>query len=210
MAIPTIFKQLGGEAIASYDWKDLTSNVGYKKYYGCLMEDSASVKKILTPQVMDSNPTQQTSGGIPTTSVWTKGLDLDFDISFDTPAVVRGVFLSNLDFYIQASSTTINAYVKIYIYKVDAALAETQIGTVQTATRSLVSTAMGTFREGVLCDLTRTKISRGEKIRITVEVWGQNTGGNSGTVGIYVDPSLTLTSSYKTDLIFNIPFKIDL
>jgi hypothetical protein len=210
MAVPSIFSEKGSQAIASYDWLDITSGTGYRKYYACSAQDSASTKYFLTTRTMDANPI---TVGLSTSNVAGLFSDTDFDVSFAVPAMVKGTALVNLTHYLNTTNTE---SIVVNIYHVSLTAVETLIGTATTV--ELVTTGSETHnRECLKIALTQKHFGVGETLRLNIIQNGRKNAAGSSTVSYYTDPSsrtsLTETgtgTSLKSDLVLDVPFKIDL
>jgi hypothetical protein len=214
MAIPTIFTQQGGEAVASYDWLDYNNKVGYGVYYGAFSEDSTGIKKILTPIKMDANPSSQGYGMTVNVGEHTFG-DVDFDIEFKTNARIGGTAYLNMAFRDIAgnSSNSITWRVVATIYHVTSSGTETSLGTITSADNTRTGDdGYGTYREFLTIPITAKRFITGEKLRLNITLTGSEGGnGTIKSVTLYADPTnLNVAIGVNTDLTLQIPFKIEL
>jgi len=212
--IPTFTRNITGNAVASYDWLDLTSGIGYRTYSACIGQITSGNIYFISPRLFDANPVYQE--GTHNTATFTKVIDLNFDAKFSIPSIIGGKAYINTTSMM--SATNGEYYVKVYVYHVDAALAETEIGTVQGPTKADSSDTNLFFRQCYTLDLTLKKFKIGEMLRLNVEVWARGVTGIA-IVRLYSDPesrnTVTDSTTYGggtvgTDLVFNVPFKIDL
>lgn len=205
MAGPTpIVHRKQAPELASYDWVDITSGTGYRRYYACAGRNNVgTILKFLTPRLLDAEFTYHVAAaGAPGTV-----FDLDFDIEFKRPAYVEG------DCFINATVTHAAAgpstWLEIFVYHYDGST-ETQLGTFVTPGRAV----NGEYRECMKFALTGHHFAIGDILRLTVQV---ETDGITTTSGVYHDPNSRVTvtdqptaTAVNTDLILDCPFRIDI
>lgn len=215
IGVPQYFS-VGSGVIASYDWIDLTTGLGYRKYYACASNLSAGYSYFLTQRSdYDADPNKQGVSSFNNAN-YEKKYDLDFDIEFNVPAVIANAYATlNMMYYLWASAgETAYGYVVVSIIHYDGS-SETNIGTATSAVDSVVGLATSYFRLCFNFALTQKKFAIGDILRLTVEVWAKVTGA-SGQCGIYHDPGSRVTQTEAsggtagTDLVVDIPFKIDI
>ena len=209
--IPIFTRNITGNAIASYDWLDIISGCGYKRFYGCACSIPTAAY-FLTSKLIDAAPllkTENTGGAGYTTLI-----DLDFDIIIKSPTIVSGVAYVNLTTKGTTAGDTFHKVV-VNVCHVDAGTSETIIGTV-TGPEHHTTGVPEYARECFKIALSNKKFAIGETLRITIQVQGHHTAG-SGTVTLYFDPPTRLTftdtptsTTIGTDLIIDVPFKIDI
>ena len=187
-------------AVASYDWLDLTSGAGYKKYY--LVSSylaGGTVNYFLSSKVVDGP-----------TGIWFKTAgngDLDFDITMKTPSIIGGSdAVINIPYHHMAGNATT---LTVTIYHVTTGAVETSLGTLTTG-RTAGGGGAEDYMECMKIPLTAKKFAIGEKLRVNV-VWT-----STGTVTISFDPAGLDTATDKDGRTIalsasvQIPFKIDI
>ena len=88
MAIEGPF-QNQSNAITSFDFTDLITGVAYKTFFGLeVLKDTASADYILFPEVVASNSI--VINAFTSSASFVKLIDLDFDITFNIPAILEG------------------------------------------------------------------------------------------------------------------------
>lgn len=94
-ALPVFARGKGPDSVASYDWLDLTSGAGYKRFYPCQAQRSGAVDKVLSGKLFDGVPTYNTiqvTNATPA-QLW---LDYDFDIEMKVPSIISGEATLNM------------------------------------------------------------------------------------------------------------------
>jgi hypothetical protein len=209
MAIPTIFTQQGGEAVASYSWLDLVQGVGYKTFYLLDSYESTNIVYSISPESSISADIGYSQSGS------NSALSKDFDIPITKMLVVKGNVLINAPFNITrvtgtgGGGTTISAK----LYRVRGGT-PTQIGS--TASKTISYADLGTsysdhwnmFSCRIAVSST-TIFKQGDTLRLTIDT---TAGGSNVQTKIYHDPTqLNVTTGItSTKALLNIPLKIDL
>jgi hypothetical protein len=223
--IPRNFLKTPEGAIASYDYVDLDEGTGIVKLYGSNVVDNGTTSYVLSRNVTHSNDvfTFYTTGS---SGPDAKRLDLDFDLTFNLPKIIRGKFLAEIS-WIAGHTTSANkggtSYAIVKIRKWDGAV-ETEIASnTKSDTMTVVSLdSWGVTRQIEIDLASKTHFRKGETLRITVEMW--STANSSGTqLALMHDPkdrqpsaphnSYTGGVDYDpptTQLVFHVPFDIDL
>ena len=203
--IPVAFRKQGAPQLATYDFYDLATGTGYKNFYGCqLVKETSSVYVLVTNTEIKTNAQQG--------ATYTSGfIDLDFDLTFQVPTVVKGVATATIPFgYVSAGYTgTLGAQ----LYKVVNGV-ESQLD----KSASYVSTwsAVGTGEGDIFAPtftLPQTIFHPGEKLRLSVQI------PDMGVQWVYHDPSNRIALGYNGDtlnaysalgtrLVLNLPIKI--
>jgi len=213
MTIREKYAVTGAQPVASYDWVDLTSGVGYKRYYGCASNTVTTATYFLTSKQIDAQPISLLSSAIPVDTK-TKAIDLDYDIEFLRPAIIDGVAVINLTHGVRiANINSSDNETVVNIAHINLASAETIIGTTTTGVRP--GTQDHNYRDCIRVALTRTHFAIGEKLRLTVELWAKDDApGGTAKVILWFDPNSAQTVTdvdgitRNTDLILDIPFRI--
>lgn len=185
--LPLTFRRGNEGSVASYDWIDLTSGFGYKKFYltnGSLT--GGTVQRFLITESIESEPASIDGD-----------FDSDWDNEFKVPAYVKGDAVFNV--YRYCPNNVTHSYV-VTIYHVTAGGVETSIGTATGTTFTGFSASGAAQRATVKITLTPKNFGIGEKIRVTLVVTDAN-----GTATTYFNNGTT-----GQDCLVFIPFKIDL
>lgn len=110
MAIPSIFSEQGGQAIASYNYLDIVQGVGYLTLYGGDYDDSGTGKYAISPNTFYSTlGTHQTVGAA--------AFDIDFDIELGRTITFEGQALINIPLRMQnagVQQVTATVYIRKY------------------------------------------------------------------------------------------------
>jgi len=109
MAIPTIFDQ-GDPAVASYNYIDILTGVGYLTLYAGDYDDSGTQKYVLTPnEFYSSVASHQTIGAA--------AFDLDFDVEIGKTVTFSGEAIINIPLRMQQAGVqqvTATVYIRKY------------------------------------------------------------------------------------------------
>lgn len=190
--------------IATYDYVDLANGVGFEKFYaGAQATAGATITYKIANQPFYCSRTgtlatqNQQFTKAPTTgyAAATKAIDLDFDSTiFTIPKVLEGVMISNIPIANTANTTSNSeAYCIMTIKTVNPAAAETTIAT--TTSTTLVSAAgiygidgVGDTYFAFNTTIPRTRINKGDFIRITLELWLKQISGVDAVWALAHDP----------------------
>ena len=198
MPVPINYRT-GGEVLASYDWENLVSGIGYRRFYGCSAQLASGNEEFLTNQSStDSKPNRQ-RGNSP----------YIFDVAFGRPAYIEGTAFVNLSTQWNSGLANTTRFI-ITIYHVDALGAATSLGTATSSTKSY-----GTYRHCIRITVTGKHFGIGESLRVHVN---ENVvTGSSGQQFLYMDPAsrASITDSEDgtvsgTDLSIDVPFRVDI
>lgn len=235
MAIPTIFAQKVAPFLASYDWIDFAEGSGSVKFYGFAVNLSAGLSYVLNRETAYSTTSgyngsadrRDNNNYHTSTNTTGKIIDLDMDtLAFNTARLVGGTCLLNvpwsLGFEDTASKGTFHLVAVIKKLATD--------GTTETDLLTLTSNTLGNTAAGsnatsysnvyftLKGEIPKTKISLGEKIRITLEFYVDTLAvGKSIYPAIFLESNnlaVTLTAPYVSAsagysaLTIQIPFKI--
>lgn len=161
-------------AIASYDSTDIAEGTGTIIFYGAQGELTGGAFNFLTRTVVPSRDQVTESAELGATDAMV--LDLDFDLSpFNLPKTVKGTANISVPFALNGQSTICRGYVKAKLRHWDGTT-ETEIAS---ATSDTVTKASGLHRAWFLLKITvpRTHFKKGETLRLTIEVWGDDDAG---------------------------------
>jgi hypothetical protein len=186
-------------AIASYDFFDLATGVGYKEFYAMDgVNDTTNEKGLITFATIKANNGSTTAGA---------GVTLDFDMVANSPLTLQG------NAYVQTSwaydtlgsGDTITTYVKLY--KVSGGT-PTQLGATQTISELFTSSGTTyTTRTGkMVIPLTLLKI--GDTLRLEV-VLPSYTGGGKYWQLQHNPNGVVATGQQTTQTKLLLPIKID-
>lgn len=210
MPVPVIYRT-GGENISTYDWFDLASQAGYKRYYATAAEMSGSTSYFLSTKTLDGSP-PYFNDVLSGSTAYMLLHDFDFDMTCNSPICLNGTALINVSHNIQQASSY--SQVIFNLYHVDVDNAETLIGTANTPIEQLGSPTY--YRECLKMLIAKTAFKFNEILRLNVQHWGNKDNAVNGGSKIYYDPTSrsTITDQWGgtsgTDLYIDIPFKIDL
>ena len=209
--IPQKF-QVQGSSVASYDWKDLTSGLGYRTFYASKTQSGSHV---LITRAMDSSSADfyADDGAIAEQAEANLEMDLDFDIAINVPCILRGTAYVNLSHkVVNAAGAMMHRYFVVTVYHYDGST-ETSLGS--ETTKDCIAT-IDSRRELITISLTSKKFAIGHILRLNVQLWASETVEANNTIFLYFDPNSlnTLTDPFErtigTDLIFDCPFRIDI
>ena len=208
MPVPIVYRTTG-ELLVSYSFTDLMARTGYIRYYAGKSDMSGADVQYLSPLTLDSNPIYQeiAYGG----TSFGAGVNLDFDITFNQGATLRGDALLNIT-QEQVGGNNLTIFVRCTISHVRGATVTVIGGPRESQARTGVANLV--YRENLVIALTETTFAKGDILRLNVTQYGKRTGANE-TGRVYFDPGLKLPAltdvdgrSIGTDLIFDVPFKI--
>lgn len=191
--VPQNIPILTTNAIASYDFIDLTSGLGFRIFYPGVAVDTGASRYGLLTQTLFSRVLETTSS-----------TTLDFDTSvFNAPGTIKGTAYLQVPFRADnANSVLITAQIK----KINVAAAVSNISSVITSDTFVgtPTTTSGVFLLEI--PLTQTTIGVGEKVRLEIVT----TVAGGGTQGIAHDPAGRSSSSYSvtTNAKLALPFRI--
>lgn len=202
MPVPIVYRS-GEQFIKSYDFIDTLTGSGVAQLYLSDTEDDTGQGFIALGHATDSNSKFTHFNG--NTSGWEKVKDQDFDLRVVKSLFLKGSALLNFTTWLDAfQSPAAQMYLKIKIRKWNGTT-ETEIADVQTKTQTAVATD-NWFREQVQLDVPKTYIGNGEFLRITVEMWFNET--NNRGCKFYHDPTNREpvdTDNKSTNFICEIP-----
>ena len=205
MGVPLVYRKSGEITIATYDFYDLSTKTGYKKFYGVnLINGSTTSYALITNQIYGDGSANTQSGDA--------ALDLDFDVTFNNPTTIRGGFHVCVPVSIYSSlGAAVTTDVAIKLYKVVGAT-ETQIGA--TATKTIAGTPGAgeyvVYNFSAVMDAPITTFGLGDKFRLNITT---TSPGGSKSIGIYHDPMArtgSYTSGTTSQLTAVVPFRVDL
>ncbi len=204
MGVPVIYRKSGEGAIATYDFFDLGTGRGIKT----LDAGDASGAYILTAQ--------QFYGWDGFTRKTNTLIDLDFDMTFNNPILVKGsaiVQFTGSTFRVSGGSTGVTSIFTTYLRKVPVGLTEVDL-----ASAAYVLSA--TLNDGEVnrkliafnLDIPKTHFAIGDTLRLTVQA---SAPGTAKRATIYHDPKNRTFSEAATNTIssrceLHLPVVIDI
>jgi len=172
-----------GEIIASYDFIDLLHNQGFVNYYiGRVYNESATAINVMRSTPFFSLGTSKNNTATTDITTLTEVSSEDYDIEVNVSQIIEGNALVKirrrgvLSTDGGSQNYELSAYQKIVIRRVRNGT-ETEIGSATTPTFTYNENAgIGTqktenYNEIYEIHCTRTKMSKGDKLRITIEFW---------------------------------------
>jgi hypothetical protein len=212
MPLPAVYRTLPEGAVASYNVTDLVSGQIFQKFYLSSSVENSTISFFTTTSTAGGHYIKYPFDIPASTAAFTLLGDVDFDSSTLTvPRILKGTAITNYYVYLsKVAGFVCQVYTITKLRRVRAG-AETEIANIQSVTNDFGASSLR-----ILCSqmtVPVTKLAIGDKIRITIEVWGKNTdGGNAGTFYIGVDPlsRTDATLTLGTASAFYCPFKIDL
>jgi hypothetical protein len=206
MVVPELYRK-SSPAVASYQWTDLAEGTGMVTMYAGAVATNSGVTYRLSKDTWQA-PVFDTQYNLSPTAYYnitrsstdaasSKLIDLDFDTGvFNLPQILRGTMLSNIPIAINVKSSDSQGVV--YVVMTIKKVGETgTVTTLATTTSNSMTNLAGTAYTNIYFAFTTlvpvTNIAQGEKIRITVQVYGSKTAGTGAgddmAYGLCYDPS---------------------
>lgn len=208
----------------SFDFFDLADGTGVKTMYaGQTNSNNVIGGVILGTQFYSSKVMYSSSANYNTT--FSKKIELDFDTNINQPITLKGRTIINFSGGIQCTHGAGGEYTlspNVIIRKVDSNDNVTDILEVSGALltdKDLLNTNYYYIYDAITGDIPRTTFNKGDKIRLTCELWGKTSAsGVSTTSFIGTDPQnrqatnedeLTFASTDRSDTVWLMPIEID-
>ncbi len=157
------------EFVASYDFEDVASGLGFKNYWGTTTVDTAGTNYDLLSFQMDSG-----AGVTASVQVGTGTTTINFDTSvFNLPRTAKGTAYINLG---PGQSIANAVSIKAQIAIVDSGGTPTNISSEFETPQNAVTASI--IRQSLALPLTQTIIKKGEKLRMIMKIVVDATGGN--------------------------------
>lgn len=215
--IPPAF-QSQNTAIATYDYLDISDGTGITVFYGYdISLSGANSYNLSRDAVYSFNVEYNIATGSIGTS-YSKIADLDWDLSaFNNARTIKGTLLASIPFKIlNTEDKSYSAFFRVRVRKYD--------GSTETEIADSYSTVIQTsnfqsIAKNVLVPVTipSTTYSKGDILRVTLELWGSKQSGATGTMHIGHDPAgrdgtniIPGDDDIPTTLKFHVPFRIEL
>ena len=208
-------------AIVTFDAEDFADGTSVVILKGSTTKADTTTSYVLQKTDNFSNDIETKVIGM--TTSFTKLMNLDFDLTpMELSRTAKGTAVINVTLAMQstAASATCNGYIIANIKHVDAASAETNLGTAMSETITSPASAGGIKAKTVQIKiaLTEKHFAQGETLRLTIEGWGKrNAGDNTQNIFIGHDPQnrdgttginpSTDDPATTTNLNLNMPFE---
>ena len=196
MVIPINYRKSAEGSIASYDYFDIAEGTGILTLYGATTTTGA----ILTKNIVYSTTIEESGAGSAPSQT--------FELSpFNLPKIISGTAYINVTMEADSVSTPYTAYLVFQFYK--------NSDTLGSATSGAVLTAASEYKTGLYSvAIPETNFKKGDVLKLEVTMvdsasnghlaWGHDPKNRDGT---YITPTTTETT---TQLVVNVPFKIDI
>lgn len=209
MTVAKKYLDTSENAIASYDFFDLSARTGYKSFYALVNNEGKS----LITSTLESNTFR-------TISTSNQAISHSYDFTFNAPAIIKGDSYTSITYEIAGSGGTSTLSGTVMVKKVDVAGNETTIGNLVTTDTLSTGAATESKRVSVTIPITKTHFSIGEKLRLACQ-YTTFQGAVGSILRIYHDPANRSSSGIpsneentsgqpSTQLKFDVPFVIDL
>ncbi len=218
VAIPQEFPPGAEQAIASYDFTEISSGTGYSNFYPAASTVSGAATYLM------ATDTSITSGeAVKKLTGAANASTIDYDVIFNLPQRVKGKVILSYATGAAYGNGTCNMHTRAKLYKLDvngnAKLLDQEYATnLITAT---VGDTLVTSRNLIQFDLTdKVRLfKKGEGLR--VNIYMSMGGGSQSTAGYAQDPSgsadttegsalQVIDTGYSTTMTLAIPFVLDL
>lgn len=231
MPILETYGPVKDNALATYDHVDVQIGTGYITYYGGIFLSGSSylsgAKLRLSNNRFYSSCVSATTGLSGATTTPAKMLDLDFDVTFNLPQVVKGDVIVNLPIGFNDTNSTsiITEKGSVWVRKVTAGGTEMDLANASGGMFTSGSGITGTFTDmqAFLIPVPQTSFKKDETLRITTELWGNAEGTYTNAIRFFIgaDPQGRLGTASDaaadifrtgdvTTLSAQVPFRIDL
>ncbi len=190
-----------GEQLISYDYFDISNGTGYDIYYGASVDNGEYA--VLTTFIESEAISTELDQSVATTA--TEYFDLNFDITFNRPANIKGKIIANIPLGIQsqpAAKNDFDMYAIVKFYHVAVGGAETLLGAGTARTIATNNIGVGETYQGIVsmatcvANITTTKhFKKGEILRFSVGGWfkSREAGAIQAYIGIGHDPNNNAT-----------------
>jgi hypothetical protein len=215
MALNTIFRDQGGEKLATYDFYDLAEGTGIVKFYGYCVDTGTGTKayRLTTNSSMFSTSGATSDNNYGKTQWNVAGgasgnQEVNFDITFNKPQNIKG----KVQLVVQTSLHNVNPngtmYIKATLYKYDGST-ETAISS-QITSETINQTTGGTPFFVLEIPLTAlTHFKKGETLRVEVIMYYALSASSTYFI-LYHSPCGQTAKTDQTDkFILNVPFVIE-
>lgn len=213
--------------IASFNYTDIADGTGNILIYTWNYIDNATPKYgLISGNTLSSSVVSPQGAAAAVTPAFLQVLDLDFDLTpFVLPRELKGIVRGSITLggrTTAAAPNSFSVYAIVRLRHWDGAT-ETTIASMQTETWTAGGGAINVKESKVVgfsLDATAGQhFAEDDQLRVTVEIWGQSTGGGKANVGFGCDPTARadetavnggiIESTDTTLMKLNVPFKID-
>lgn len=204
----TTFNQPPGGAIATYNFFDIQEGTAITTFYPSKVATGPSAYAYIA--TTNTEVYSETDGFTDA-----NGMNIDIDITFNLPKILKGVMYMNIPVNVKATSGTEDVAITGTIIHYDGST-ETTIGAATTTPDTSTSTSNASKMRIIKWNLTEKHFRAGETLRITLTGVVDGTGSGSGNighspVGTQNAGSGTLFESLGTSrLTLFVPFKLDI
>jgi len=217
MAIPVKYRK-SPELIATYDWTDVASGLGFVDVKGYVTDDYSGVKNyhLGTSDLYSSNVESLSESSV--LNVYVQKVDVDFDASpFQFPRTIKGTGTINFCAGIRKGSGTGADYWGYYDIKLKKwdGTTETEIAA---ASGAIVENSSTGDKETIQCvplTIPETRFEAGETLRLTMQGYVKSDGTDAVSSVLGHDPQnrdgtyiVPTSDKLMTKFNFHCPFKI--
>ena len=231
MVLPNKF-QTESSINVNYSYTDILAKSGYLTVYPCAAQTNSTTTYFTTVRPYNSVP-RSTAFNQSASTGNILVIDIDFDYTFNVPQIVKGDLINNFTdiVYNSDAGCTTTTYWVVNIYKVNLASAESLLVSQQTISTGRTGTTFYSVNRYCLkMPISETNFGVGEKIRINFLGYltkSSSSGvgiltlnhdpknvytyfGGSSTSGAPFSPVFTGDLGSDSNILIDIPFKIDL
>jgi hypothetical protein len=211
MALPNRYQNTSEPALATYDWRELTTGTAYKTFYAAIESTYDNAIASSSRYYLTENTSNVLSGVIGVSAASPTSADVDFDITFTRPSYIKGTAYIKYSYSKYSNSNYRNFYITFNVYHVDRdTSAESLLGTYTTYNRS--STITNYQEDTCFFEISGQKFKIGDKLRLNAIVVLVNTNVQH-IVSLFCNPiGDTITDanaiSVTNDLKLILPFKL--
>ena len=181
MVIKNTF-QIGSPVLVNFDFQDILADIGYVTVFA--MKDLANAETLIRQQIESDEFVVEFTPSAP-------GLqgENNFDYEFRTPQRLDGLCYVTITYFGRASSAEdADCQVKARLIHVDTAASETEIAAQQASGIVTETSSTSSRWDSVTFSFDINKaFAKGEKLRLEVEVYAQNT--TNAVAGYFIDPA---------------------
>ena len=200
--------------LVNYNFEDLASGTGYITIYaGNTFTDSAKTYK-LSNFTFYSDKVATSGAGSTDDTYFHQSQDLDFDVEFNLPQLIKGKTIVNVPIAIQGytSARNYDTFAHVRLRKWDGTT-ETEIADASGASVQTVGNTAAHAMSAIELDVPLTHFKKGETLRLTIEQWDR-VDASSTVSAVYIgnDPMNRTETRFGTDptiLTLQLPVRID-
>ena len=205
------------ELQATYDFVDILDRTGYVVYNaGSNQTASGGVTYILTRNDFFSQ--EIASGGNTSSQQEEKFFDENFEVEFNSPAVIRGRAIVNIPLMVEgAASNEIEGFPVISVQRIRDGVSTEMFALTSGALLNSIDSTYQNVTDSMAFELPITKFRAKDKLRLQVQIWGVSRSPASNMVCRFgYSPKARLETGAlrfdtgNTKMTFHIPFKIEI